>query len=463
MRAVWRWLELRLELGETLGPLLAHPIPLALDRRVGWFYVLGFSVLTAFVIQVASGVALAMTYVPSSEDAYDSLRFISDAAVLGRFIRGVHWFGACAMAVLIVAHVARVFLMGAYKFPREVNWLSGSLLFVATALMAFTGQTLRWDQDAFWSLVVGAEQAARTPIIGDLLTRFIIGGDAVNGATVTRVFATHVFVIPVAIAALVALHLYLVVKRGISEPPRADEPVDRAYKDRYEALIAHGRPYFPYAAWRDTAAAATVIGVVTLLALVVGPPHIGEPPDPSIVVADPRPDWFFVGYFTILALMPKGAEAALIIGIPALIIAFLFALPFARPFGQRHPMRRPLAVAAAAVFIGGYAALTVVGYQAYWVPLKLKDANLPAEVTSRLSGEAADGARLFIDRSCWSCHMIDGSGGRRGPDLTHVAARLDRDRLITRIASGGPGMPDYAAVLSREDLSRIVAFLETRR
>jgi ubiquinol-cytochrome c reductase cytochrome b subunit len=459
---VWQWLELRLELSETVKPLLEHPIPLALERPVGWFYVLGASVLTAFVIQVASGVALAMTYVPSSEHAYDSLKFISETAVLGRFIRGVHWFGACAMAILIVAHVTRVFLMGAYKFPREVNWLSGSLLFVATTVMAFTGQTLRWDQDAFWSLVVGAEQAARTPILGDLLTRFIVGGNAVNGATVTRIFATHVFVLPAAIALLVLLHLYLVVKRGISEPPRTDEPVDRSYKERYEALIAHGRPYFPYAAWRDAVAAATVIGVVTVLAILIGPPQLGEPPDPSITVADPRPDWFFIGYFAILALMPKGAEAVLIIGIPALIISFLFALPFVRPLGQRAPSRRPLALMAALLFIGGYAALTVVGYQAYWVPLKLEGASLPASVTRDLSGDAADGARLFIDRSCWSCHMIDGSGGRRGPDLTHVAARLSPDRMITRIASGGPGMPDYAGALSREDLARLVAFLETR-
>ena len=463
MKTIWRWLELRLELRETLGPLLEHPIPLALERRVGWFYILGASVLAAFVVQVASGVALAITYVPSSEHAYDSLKFISETAVLGRFIRGVHWFGACAMVVLIVAHIARVFLMGAYKFPREVNWLSGSLLFLATMLMAFTGQTLRWDQDAFWSLVVGAEQAARTPILGDLVTRFIVGGYNVSGATVSRVFATHVFVVPAAMALLVVVHLYLVVKRGISEPPRADEPVDTSYKEKYEALIAHGRPYFPYAAWRDAAAAVAVIGVVTLLALVVGPPHIGEPPDPSNVVADPRPDWFFIGYFAVLALMPKGAEAVLIIAIPALLMAFLFLLPFARPFGQRHPTRRPLAVAAAVLFIGGYAALTVVGYQAYWVPERIEGAALPASATDGLDAAAAEGAHLFIERSCWSCHMIDGSGGRRGPDLTHVAARLSRDRMITRIASGGPGMPDYAANLSREDLERIVAFLETRR
>jgi ubiquinol-cytochrome c reductase cytochrome b subunit len=161
--------------------------------------------------------------------------------------------------------------------------------------------------------------------------------------------------------------------------------------------------------------------------------------------------------------MPKGAEAVLIIGIPLVIVAFLFALPLVRPFGQRHPLRRPLAVCAAALFIGGYAALTVVGYQAYWVPLRVEGASLPASVTSTLQGDAAAGARLFIDRSCWSCHTIDGSGGRRGPDLTHVAARLDRARLVTRIAAGGPGMPDYAGILTSDDLARLVAFLETRR
>jgi len=461
--SAWRWLEERLELGDTLGPLLRHPIPRALEGRIGWAYVLGASILTAFAVQVVSGVALAMTYVPSTESAYDSLRFITDAATLGRVVRGIHWFGASAMVLLLLAHVTRVFLMGAYKYPREVNWLSGSLLFLATALMAFTGQTLRWDQDAFWSLVVGAEQAARTPLVGDWLTRLIVAGDRVGGATLTRVYATHVFLVPAVIGLLALLHVYLVVKRGISEPPRVDEPVDRAYKARYETLILHGVPYFPNAMWRDALAGCVLVAIVLVLAGVFGPPQLGKPPDPGIVVADPRPDWFFIGYFTVLALMPPGAEAILIVGIPLLVVAFLFALPFVRPFGQRHPMRRPFALAAAVFVIGGYAALSAAGAEAYWVPLRSDGAALPAAVTAPLRDDARAGAALFVDRSCWSCHVVEGSGGRRGPDLTHVAARLDHDALVARIANGGPGMPGYAAALGSDDLGKIVAFLLTRR
>ena len=161
--------------------------------------------------------------------------------------------------------------------------------------------------------------------------------------------------------------------------------------------------------------------------------------------------------------MPPGAEAVLIVGLPLAILAFLFALPFARPFGQRHPMRRPLAIVAVALFVGGYAAFTAAGVESFWVPLRVEGASLPPAVTDTLQGRAREGAGLFVERSCWSCHMVDGSGGRRGPDLTHVAARLDHDSLVARIANGGPGMPGYAAALQADDVERLVAFLLTRR
>src|SRR5207247_5315796 len=192
--------------------VLRHPVPRELERPVGWWYVLGSATLGIFVMQVVTGVGLAMTYVPAPNSAYESLQFISQQATLGSVLRGIHYFGAGAMVVLVLVHMTQVFLFGAYKFPREANWMSGSLLLLATLAMAFTGQLLRWDHDAFWSVVVAAEQAARAPVIGVFLASLVVAGQNVGGATLTRFYATHVFLIPALVFGLLALHLYLVVR-----------------------------------------------------------------------------------------------------------------------------------------------------------------------------------------------------------------------------------------------------------
>src|SRR5205807_1047659 len=246
LSSVAAWLGERFELEDSVLAVLRHPVPRALERPVGWFYVFGAATLAIFIVQIATGVGLAMTYVPAPNSAYDSLQFISHQATLGGVLRGIHYFGAGAMVVLVLVHMTQVFLFGSYKFPREANWMSGSLLLLATLGMAFTGQLLRWDQDAFWSIVVAAEQAARAPLIGSFLASLVVAGQNVGGATLTRFYATHVFLIPAAIFGLLAIHLYLVVKRGISEPPVPGERADRrTYLVQYRALLARGIPFYP--------------------------------------------------------------------------------------------------------------------------------------------------------------------------------------------------------------------------
>lgn len=465
MGALWEWLNERLELQDSVLPVIRHPVPAALEGRVGWLYVFGSVTLALFIVQVVTGVALAMTYVPAPNSAYDSLRFITDDAVLGRFVRGLHYWGAAAMVIVVLVHMTQVYLFGAHRFPRELNWMSGSILLLLTLAMAFTGQLLRWDQDAYWAVVVAAEQVGRVPIIGDVMAHLVVAGNDVGGATLTRFFATHVFLIPALIFGGIGVHLYLVIKRGISEPPTPGRPVERSTHARhYQDVLARGIPFYPDAAVRDAIVAFAAVAVVVILAATVGPVALGKPPDPTVIVADPRPDWYFLGYFALLALIPPVTETVVIVGLPLLAFAFLFLLPLARPFGERHWSRRPGAIAVVTIPFVAYIALTLAGVQAPWSPVLAANAALPASVTAGLDATQRRGADLFISKGCWSCHMVDGSGGRKGPDLSHIAARQPSERIVERILSGGGGaMPAYSATISQHDLSDLLTFLETRR
>lgn len=460
MRAVLCWLDDRLGFSTTVKPLIEHPVP-----PTGWDYTIGSATLIAFTVQVITGVALAFSYVPTPDHAYESLDFITHGAILGNVVRGVHFWGASAMVLLVCAHAAQVFLIGAFKYPREVNWLSGTLLLVFTFGMAFTGQLLRWNQDAYWAVVVGASQAARAPLIGDFLTGILFAGGQIGGATLTRFYATHVFMIPAIIFGLLGIHLYLVIRHGVSEPPVPGMVVDRrTYRQRYEELIHKvGEPFWPDAGWKDVVFALAVGSIVLILAAVLGPPELGNKADPTVIQAYPRPDWYFLWYFALLALIPPSIEDWFIIGFPLVLGLLFILLPFVAPYGERSPRRRPWAVAFVALTAFSIGALVKYGSDAPWSPDLANNLALPAAVTASLSPSAAQGAQSFQQRGCINCHTIAGVGGQRGPDLTHVGSSLSSDELTWRILNGGRNMPAYGATLPPQELANLVEFLSTRK
>ena len=459
-RSLARWLEDRTGLGAVIARVMRHPVP----PGTGWLYVFGSATLMAFLLQLVTGAALATVYVPSAGDAYKSLQYINDQAVLGHFLRGMHYFGASAMVVLVVLHAIRVFLTGSYKFPREMNWLVGVLLLALTISMAFTGQVLRWDQDGVWSAVVGAEQAARTPLVGGLLARFLLSGDNISGETLSHIFAYHVFIIPGLIIAGITLHLYLVLRHGISEPPAIDEPVDpTTYRAKYQRLLqSRGRPFWPDVIWRDIAFGAGVLLLIVAGALIIGPRPLGLPPDPSLTAADPHPDWYLIWYFALLAVLPSRLENLLIWLLPLTVGVAMIALPLRFPRGQRQsPARRPWAwtlVVCAVVAIG---VLLRIGIRSPWTPA-VDAPPLTAAIVASSDSDVVHGAVLFHDHGCEACHAIAGTGGHYGPALTFVGDRVSDLDLATRIENGGHNMPAFGRYLSASQLRELIAFLRSR-
>jgi ubiquinol-cytochrome c reductase cytochrome b subunit len=375
----------------------------------------------------------------------------------------MHFWGASAMVLFIGIHMAQVFLFGAYKFPREMNWLSGSILLLVTLAMGFTGQLLRWDQNAVWSVVVAASQASRAPVIGPQLARFLIAGDSIGGATLSRFFAFHVFFIPAIIFAVIGLHLFLVLRNGISEPPKIGRVIDpKTYRQWYNNMLhKYGRPFWPDAAWRDAVfSIATIIGIAAL-ALIFGAPQLDKPPDPTIIQAYPRPDWYLLWYFAALALIPPGAESFVIIGGPLFLGLILFVMAFVANKGERSPYRRPWAfgvVLLAVIMIG---VLWISGEQATWSPA-FQAQPLPANVVNSTDLVIQRGATLFHDKGCQYCHTIGRDGGERGPNLSEVGSRLTNEQLTVRILNGGNNMPAYGSILKPDEVDALVSFLHSR-
>jgi quinol-cytochrome oxidoreductase complex cytochrome b subunit len=218
------WLEERSGLVGGVHYFLFRKVP----RDTSWWHTLGSATLTAFLVQAATGVILAMYYKPHPDTAYDSIQRITNDVTLGWLVRGMHRWGASVFIILMFFHMARVFLFGAYKYPRELNWIIGVLILVLGMLEGFTGYLLPWDQTAYWATVVGINLNGTAPFAGEFLSQFLRSGSEIGADTLTRFYAMHMLLIPGALFALIGLHLYLVVRLGVSSPPWSDEAAGMA-------------------------------------------------------------------------------------------------------------------------------------------------------------------------------------------------------------------------------------------
>ena len=459
---VGRWFDDRLQVGKEAMETLGHPVP---RQTASWFYVFGSAALTVFGLQVVTGILLALLYVPSAGEAWNSLQMLNYQVSAGWFIRALHGWGSNFMLAIVLIHMVQVFLFGAYKFPRELTWVVGVLLLLMTLGMAFTGQVLRFDQDAYWGLGIGASISSRVPVVGPALVKLLLGGPIIAGATLSRFFALHVFVVPGLLIAFVAVHLILVIKLGINEWPMPGRIVRRAtYVAEYHELIRReGIPFLPAAIWKDVIFSGCVLLAIVVCAAVLGPFGPGGQPDPTIIQTAPRPDFFFWFLYALLSYLPPAAETPFLLIGPAIALVVLFALPFFAGEGEKSWRRRPIAVLTVLLVAVGLSALTHLGAHTPWSPQM--DAWSGEPIPDRyLKGRTAlerHGALVLQAKQCRNCHALDGAGGQRGPALDGVAARLTQDQLIRQVVQGGGNMPAYGKNLSPPETTALVAFLET--
>ncbi len=215
---VYSWLDERLGLTPIYDAIFDRKVP-----KVNWWFTLGSASLFLFALQVVTGIFLAVYYVPSPDHAYESIDYIMNGVAFGWLIRGIHHWGASLMVFFVFIHMLRTFYYAAYKYPREITWLTGVVLLLTTLGMGFTGYLLPWNQRAYWATTVGTEIAGTAPFIGDFILRVLRGGNDLSAVTLARFFAVHIWFLPAIIVLIIGVHMYLVIRIGISSMPKEGE------------------------------------------------------------------------------------------------------------------------------------------------------------------------------------------------------------------------------------------------
>ena len=460
----YQWIEHRLGLIKPLSDAAVHPTPAS---NASWMYVFGSAASVLLIMQVMTGILLALVYSPSANEAWGSLQILNHNIALGWYLRALHGWGSDFMIAIVLIHMVQVFLFGAFKFPRELTWMFGVLLLLLTLGMAFTGQVLRFDQDAYWGLGIGASIASRVPLIGAPLVHIILGGPIIGGATLSRFFTLHVFVIPGLLLAGNGVHVWMTLLHGVSEWPMPGRLVRKStYEREYQELNEkNGIPFVPDAAWKDAVFAAAIIFAVMACAFFFGPFGPGGPPDPTIIQTAPKPDYAFLWIFAVLAFLPPSIETPVMLVVPVIVIAGMLLLPLMASEGERHWARRPVAVLTVSVIAVVLGIFTHLGTYAPWSPAMdaWTSASIPVRYLHDRTPLERQGALVLQDKQCRNCHALEEVGGQRGPALDAIASRLTEDQMIRQVLQGGGNMPAYGNALNPSETKALVAFLLTLR
>jgi len=333
------WLKERIPVsGDQLRELTNEPVPNHLRH---WWFCLGGTPAYLFVIQIVTGILLAFYYEPSSRTAYDSVKYITDEAAYGWYFRSVHKWGATLMIAAVILHQMRVFFTGAYRKPRELNWMIGMCLLLLTLIAGFTGYSLVYEQLSYWGTTVGANIGASVPVVGDLSKQMLLGGETYNERTLSRLYIIHAAILPVLTIVLLGLHITLIRLQGVSELKFSSEK---------EGEPAHFN-FFPDHLLTELKIGLVLMILLSVLATVL-PATLGPRADPLSTPEVIKPEWFFYVAFRWLKLF-SGTFAVITTGF---IVFTMFVWPFIDSF-----LRRRKGLEEASVWVGILAVLSIVG------------------------------------------------------------------------------------------------------
>jgi quinol-cytochrome oxidoreductase complex cytochrome b subunit/cytochrome c2 len=417
--SVGDWLEERARLRSAARWALDEPVP----GGARFAYVFGSTLLALVLAQLVTGIGLALFYSPSEASAWSSVWWIQTRVAMGWFLRGVHHHGASVAVIVAALHLGQTLLFGAYRKPRELTWMVGVVLLLLLLGFALTGYLLPWDQRGYWATRVATSMAGTTPVVGGALERVAQGGDGYGTLTLTRFYAIHAIVLPLALLALVGLHLALFRRRGVTPSPSLED-----------AAPARVDRFWPGQAARDALAAALALAVVAALAVSDHGAPLEAPADPSNAPL-PRPEWYFLGLFQLQKIFQGPLEMVGTLVVPGLAVAALLLLPFLdRARGRSFRERRAVLAAALAAF-AGYGALTAAALRADRRDPQVAAARRESERAAARAQELAAlgippegpafmlandpperGRRVFAQQ-CTGCHSVGGAAEYKAPDL----------------------------------------------
>jgi ubiquinol-cytochrome c reductase cytochrome b subunit len=423
----WRnWLDERLGLAGLENAILGGQMP----GGASLWHALGSVAAGLFVVEAVTGIFLSLFYAPSVQTAWASVAYIQDQLPLGWFVRGLHSFGSSALIIVAGLHLLQVLVFGAYRRPRELNWMIGLGLFGLTALGALSGYLLPWDQKGYWAKLVEATITGSAPIVGGAAQQLVQGGTAFGNLTVTHAFAAHAILLPAAYITLVVLHVYLHRKHG---------PTPKWSLGAAE-IAARTEPAWPYQSVRNAAAGLFVLAIVAAAVVAHHGAALESPADPTSSYLA-RPEWYALPLFQLRMYFQGPLEILATMIIPGIVTALLLALPFLDRAPTNRPSDRKRVMAAVGVSLlalGGLSAIAIAKDARdplYAKGRAAEEARARQARTLALKGMPAEGglavfrndplnhARDLWDQRCSGCHALAGTGGDKGPDFKDYDSR----------------------------------------
>jgi quinol-cytochrome oxidoreductase complex cytochrome b subunit len=324
------WLTQRYDV-EVVEHFVDGQLHKPLPKETGFWHTFGSLSLFLFLNQVVTGILLMVYYRPTTNTAFESVRYIMTKAYFGWLIRGLHAWGATLMILCVLIHMMRTFFMGAYKKPREMTWILGIFILGCTVTFGFTGYLLPWNQLSYWATTVGTEITGAIPLAGNYIKLLLRGGEGVTGETLARFYVLHVVILPWVLTMLIATHLFFMRVQGLATMERVGEekPIDKK-----EAVS-----FFPHHVLKEGVIFCLLIGALVTLIILL-PIELGEKADPFVTPEGIKPEWYFLPTYQLLKYFPKtlGLFVSLI---PQLLLLFW---PFLDRGAERHPKKRPIAV-----------------------------------------------------------------------------------------------------------------------